>query len=207
LFELSSSSSMRIGDPSFGLFGVFSDERYHIIGGNEQIVEGLRNRLNGQIQLGMTLVKARKNASEIELTFENGFSKTFDAVVFAIPFSTLSDVELDASLGLPTWKLFAINKLRYGTNAKMMVGFDRRPWLAQGSNGGSYSDLGHHQTTWETNPTKATDLHAILTDYLGGNRGADLDTKDVQTEAESFLNDLNRVYPGVLVSCGLGLQA
>jgi monoamine oxidase len=36
----------------FRPFGVFSDERYHIIGGNEQIVEGLRNRLNGQIQLG-----------------------------------------------------------------------------------------------------------------------------------------------------------
>jgi monoamine oxidase len=114
----------------------------------------------------MTLVKARKNASEIELTFENGFSKTFDAVVFAIPFSTLSDVELDASLGLPTWKLFAINKLRYGTNAKMMVGFDRRPWLAQGSNGGSYSDLGHHQTTWGDKPNKghgsARDIDGLL---------------------------------------------
>jgi monoamine oxidase len=47
----------------FRPFGVFSDERYHVIGGNEQIVEGLRNRLNGQIQLGMTLVKALKHAS------------------------------------------------------------------------------------------------------------------------------------------------
>jgi monoamine oxidase len=121
-------------------------------------------------------------------------------VVFAIPFSTLREVELDASLGLPDWKKFAIEELRYGTNAKMMVGFDRRPWLAQGSNGASYSDLAHHQTTWETNPTKATDLHAILTDYSGGNRGASLDSKNVQTEAESFLTDLNRVYPGALAA-------
>jgi monoamine oxidase len=188
----------------FRPFGVFSDERYHVIGGNEQIVEGLRNRLNGQIQLGMTLVKVSKNASgDIELTFENGsgtVNTKFDAAVFAIPFSTLREVELDASLGLPDWKKFAIEELRYGTNAKMMVGFDRRPWLAQGSNGGSYSDLGHHQTTWETNPTKATGLHAILTDYSGGDRGADLDPKDVQTEAESFLGDLNLVYPGALAA-------
>ena len=57
----------------FRPFGVFSDERYHVIGGNEQIVEGLRNRLKGQIQLGMKLVKASKNASgEIELIFKNG---------------------------------------------------------------------------------------------------------------------------------------
>ena len=31
----------------FRPFGIFSDERYHVIGGNEQIVEGLRNRLQG----------------------------------------------------------------------------------------------------------------------------------------------------------------
>jgi monoamine oxidase len=186
----------------FRPFGVFSDERYHIIGGNEQIVKGLQDRLAGQIQLGMKLVKARKNANgEIELTFKNGsrtISTKYDAVVFALPFSTLRDVELDATLGLPTWKLFAITNLRYGTNAKMMVGFDGRPWLAQGSNGGSYSDLAHHQTTWETNPTNATAMHAVLTDYSGGNRGASLNPQKVQQEAERFLSDLDRVYPGSL---------
>ena len=152
----------------------------------------------------MRLVKARKNTrGEIELTFENGFgtvSKTFDAVVFALPFSTLREVELDVSLGLPVWKLFAINELRYGTNAKMMIGFDGRPWLAQGSNGGSYSDLPHHQTTWETNPIKATDLHAVLTDYSGGNRGVSLNLQQVQMEAGLFLSDLDHVYPGALAA-------
>lgn len=185
----------------FRPFGVFSDERYHVIGGNEQIVEGLRNRLNGQIKLEMKLVKASKNASgDIELTFENGLgtvSTTYDAVVFAIPFSTLREVELDASLGLPAWKITAISELRYGTNAKMMIGFDGRPWLTLGSNGKSYSNLPNHQTTWETNPMKAV-LHAILTDYSGGKRGASLNLQPVQTEAESFLTDLNLVYPGAL---------
>jgi monoamine oxidase len=183
----------------FRPFGVFSDERYHVIGGNEQIVEGLRDRLSGQIELGMKLVNASKNASgDIELTFENGVSKTFDAVVFAIPFSTLREVELNPSLGLPAWKQDAIEELRYGTNSKMMVGFDKRPWLTLGSNGKSYSDLPNHQATWETNPTNATDRHAVLTDYSGGDRGANLNPQTVQTEAESFLNDLNRVYPGAL---------
>jgi len=187
----------------FRPFGVFSDERYHIIGGNEQIVKGLHDRLAGQIQLGMKLVKASKKVSgEIELTFKNGsrtISTKYDAVVFAIPFSTLCEVDLDG-LDLPLWKQLAIEELRYGTNAKMMVGFDGRPWLAQGSNGGSYSDLAHHQTTWETNPTKATAMHAVLTDYSGGNRGASLNPKKVQMEAELFLNDLNRVYPGALAA-------
>ncbi|HXV78917.1 MAG TPA: FAD-dependent oxidoreductase [Candidatus Binatia bacterium] len=187
----------------FRPFGVFSDERYHIIGGNDQIVKGLRKQLEGQIQLEMTLVKARKKAGGIEIVFNNGsktVSKTYDAVVFAIPFSTLREVELDASLGLPAWKLSAIKELRYGTNAKMMIGFDGRPWLAHESNGTSYSDLTNHQTTWETNPTKATDLRAVLTDYSGGNRGASLNPKQTQKEATLFLNDLDRVYPGALAA-------
>lgn len=188
----------------FRPFGVFSDERYHVIGGNDQIAEGLRNRLQGQIQLGMLLVRARKNVlGQIELTFKNGsrtVTTTHDAVVFAIPFSTLRGVELDASLELPDWKRFAINNLQYGTNAKMMVGFDSRPWVELGSKGSSYSDLPNHQTTWETNPTKATDTHAIMTDYSGGNRGANLNPNKVQTEAKLFLNDLDLVYPGALAA-------
>ena len=160
----------------FRPFGVFSDERYHVIDGNEQIVEGLRDRLNGQIQLGMKLVQASKNASEIDLTFENGFSKPYDAVVLPSR-SRRSGRSTALGLHLPDWKERAIKELRYGTNAKMMVGFEGRPWLAQGSNGASYSDLANHQTTWETNPTKATDLHAVLTDYSGGSRGASLDPR------------------------------
>ena len=188
----------------FRPLGVFSDERYHVIGGNDQIVAGLRSGLNGQIRLGMRLVRARKTAAgRVELIFQNGaktVSVIHDTVVFALPFSTLRDVELDTSLGLSSWKLRAINELRYGTNAKMMVGFDSRPWLALGSNGTSYSDLPNHQVTWETNPTKATALHAVLTDYASGNRGANLNPKKAQTEAALFLRDLDRVYPGALAA-------
>ncbi|MCI0562490.1 MAG: FAD-dependent oxidoreductase, partial [Nitrososphaera sp.] len=184
----------------FRPFGVFSDERYHIIGGNDQIVEGLRSRLQNQIQLGLKLVRARKTSTgRVELTFKDGsrtIIATHDAVVFAIPFSTLREVELDSSLGLPSWKILAINELRYGTNAKTMIGFNSRPWIAQGSKGSSYSDLTNHQNTWETNPTKAGDTHAVLTDYSGGNRGAILNPNKVQTEVKLFLTDLDLVYAG-----------
>jgi monoamine oxidase len=105
-------------------------------------------------------------------------------------------VELHASLELPTWKVFAINELRYGTNAKMMVGFDSRPWLATGSNGTAYSDLPHHQLTWETNPTQANSQRAVLTDYLSGNRGANVQPQQAQAEATLFLEDLDKIYPG-----------
>lgn len=186
----------------FRPFGVFSDERYHIIGGNEQIARGLSNKLVGQFELGLNLVKVRKNhMGKIELTFKDGprtFVATHDTVVLAIPFSTLRDVELDKSLGITDEKLFAIKNLQYGTNAKMMIGFNSRPWIGQGSKGTSYSDLPNHQNTWETNPTRATQTHAVLTDYSGGHRGANLNPNKVQTEAKLFLQDLDTVYPRAL---------
>nr|WP_290225931.1 FAD-dependent oxidoreductase [Trichocoleus desertorum] len=183
----------------FTPFGVFSDERYHIVEGNDKITQGLRDRLQSPVKLGMKLLRVRQTGTkQIELTFQNGSRTTsaiYDAVVLAIPFTTLRQVELDASLGLPAWKVQAIQQLGYGNNAKMMLGFKGRPWLP-GSNGSSYSDLPNHQTTWETNPAKATSTQAILTDYSSGDRALRLKLSNVQTEADRFLTDLNRVYPG-----------
>jgi monoamine oxidase len=44
----------------FTPFGVFSDERYHVVDGNDRIVEGLRARLSGRIELGMKLIRVLK---------------------------------------------------------------------------------------------------------------------------------------------------
>jgi monoamine oxidase len=192
----------------FRPFGVFSDERYHVIGGNEGIPRGLAARLGDRIQLGMRLVRARKTAAgAIELTFKNGsktVTRTHDAVVLTLPFTVLRAVELDASLAIPPWKRQAIELLGYGTNAKMMIGFDGRPWFTlHGSRGASYSDLPNHQTTWETNPIRATAQHAVLTDYSGAERGASLSPNRVQTEAQRFLTDLDVVYPGAFAAASL----
>lgn len=184
-------------------FHIFSDERYHIAGGNEQIVQCLSNELLGQIRLGMKLVRVRKNSmNRIELTFDRGSGTTsveYDAVVLAIPFPVLRQVELDASLELPSWKQEAINKLDNATHAKMMVGFNDRPWVNCGSNGASYSNLPNHQVTWEANPTKATCDHAVLVDYSSGKRGALLN-RSPQVEANLFLADLEKIYPGAIAS-------
>jgi monoamine oxidase len=184
----------------FTPFGIFSDERYHVIGGNDQIVQGLARELANQIHLQMRLVKVRKtSAGSLELTFKQGAStlvRTHDAVVLAMPFTLLREVQLDANLDLPREKMLAIEQLGYGTNAKMMVGFSSRPWYGLGSNGASYSDLSNHQATWETNPINGTDTRGILTDYSSGRRGANLESGNVQAEASRFLTDLDLVYRG-----------
>jgi monoamine oxidase len=188
----------------FTPFGVFSDERWHIVEGNDRIPDGLAGALPGQIHPGHWLLRvARRSDGRIELTFDTAAGpqvRTHDAVVLTIPFSVLRTVDLDPSLALPATKRHAIDTLGYGTNAKMMVGFTSRPWVAQGSSGASYSDLLHHQTTWETNPANATAARGVLTDYSSAARGASLDPAQPQLEAGLFLADLDFVYPGALAA-------
>ncbi|WP_205526022.1 flavin monoamine oxidase family protein [Pyxidicoccus trucidator] len=185
-----------------------SDERYHLLGGNQQIPRALAARLPGQLRYGERLEAARKTAAgAVELTFRRGstaLTATYDAVVFAVPFTVLRGVALDVSLALPAWKTLAIQQLGYGTNAKMMVGFKGPVWGEHGSNGASYSDLADHQATWETNPRGATAQDAILTDYSSGARGAALDPNNVAREAERFVAALERVIPGTAAAVKRG---
>jgi monoamine oxidase len=192
---------------TFTPFGVFSDERYHLVDGNDRLIESLTRELPGQITYGSRLVRVhRLSDGRIELTFQQG-SRTVivvhDVAVLAIPFSLLREVELAASLAIPPPQLNAIQKLGYGTNAKMMVSFSSRPWRLLGSNGTAYTDLAHVQTTWETNPSRGTTTRGVLTNYSSGARGAGLNRNDVQTEVRRFLDELDIIFPDVLGSATL----
>jgi monoamine oxidase len=182
----------------FTPFGVSSDERWHLADGNDRIVEGLTAALPKPVELGKELVAVRLTASgAIALTFDGpGAPRTHDAVVLAIPFTVLRTVALDPNLGIPDVQQSAINNLGYGANAKLLVGFNGRPWTGFGSNGTAYSDLANHQLNWETNRVRASATRGVLTDYASGDRGASLDLVGVQPAAEAFLVDLDRVYPG-----------
>jgi monoamine oxidase len=184
----------------FKPFGVFSDERFHVVGGNEQIPRRLAARLQAPVHLGHWLVAARREADgRVALTFDGPggtVTQRFDAVVLTVPFSILRDVHLDESLGLPAWKRHAIDHYQYGTNAKTMVGFDGRPWQDLGYSGASFAYRPDVQNTWETNPSRADAGRAVLTDYAGGDRGAALSPNRVQRQVATWLRGLEDLFPG-----------
>ncbi len=183
----------------FSPFGVFSDERFHVIEGQDRIATGIAALLPRPVDFGLTLVRVKKTSGgRVELTFRRGnttVTKTHDHVVLAIPFSVLRTIELDASLQLPQWKKDAINLLGYGDNAKLMIGFQGPFWLDEGCDGTVYANLPNLQGTWETNPSNATSARAIMTDYAGGLLGKNMST-NVQQETAKFLADLEKVFPG-----------
>lgn len=169
-------------------FGQFSDERYHLIGGNDQIIHALADHVTSRgcsITQNAQVGAITRNASgEYSLTIGGSTIGPFDTVVTTVPFSVMRGFSgLDApSLGLSADKLRAIRGLGYGDNVKTAVHFDRRVWADQGFNGLAYADLANVQNTWETNYTSAVPGGGgILTDYAGGDRGAKLQANPPQT--------------------------
>jgi len=160
----------------FAEFGQFSDERYHLAGGNDALTAAFAARLadfGSPVVRGAALTRlVRRVSGEFELYLGGSSSpEVADAVVITVPFSALRNVTLDASLGLSADKLRAIRELGYGNNVKTAVRFDRRVWAEQGGSGDVYADLDDLQNTWETNRRNAVGGAGILTDYAGGDRG------------------------------------
>lgn len=182
----------------FAPFGVFSDERYHLVDGNDGVVAGLAAALPAPIQFGHALTRLSRNAAgTFVLEFAGKPTQTFDRVVLTVPFSVLrASVTLDASLGLSTAKKNAIATLGYGDNAKTMIGFDSRPWATAGGNGAAYTDEPGVQVVWETNPTNAGP-GGVLTDYSSAERGANLTSQPLQAQIDTLLAGTEAFWPGM----------
>jgi monoamine oxidase len=181
----------------FHIFGD-SDERFHVRGGNDLIIQELAKRLEGSIQTETVLEAVSERADgSFRLSVKRGATAetvTAEHVVLAIPFTLLRDVQLD--MELPPVKKRAIQELGYGTNAKLMVGFSERVWRERHqSNGALMTDLAF-QTTWETSRAQAGKA-GVLTNFTGGEHGLALGTGTAAEQALAFTDELEKVFPGV----------
>ena len=113
---------------AFKVFGE-SDERFHVRGGNDLIPARLGSRLSAAIESDHVLESLRGDAGRYTLSFRRGAASrqvTATQVILALPFTLLRKVEL--AIELPAVKRRAIDTLAYGSNAKLMIGYDRRVW-------------------------------------------------------------------------------
>jgi monoamine oxidase len=181
------------GQGQLRIFGQ-SNEKYHTVGGNDQIPERLAAALPGQLNMGYELTAVARNSDgSWTLSFGNGKTARADRVVIAIPFSILRSVDLSKAQFEPR-KLQAINQLGMGTNTKMHVGFKARFWRGLGCTGETYADTGY-QNTWEVSRGQAGPT-GILVDYTGGNIGASFGSGTPSSRAKQFLGQIEPLLPG-----------
>jgi monoamine oxidase len=185
------------GQGQLRIFGP-SNEKYHVVGGNDQIPTRMADALAGQITLGSELVAIRRaNDGSWALTFRQGLSTlsvTADRVVMALPFSMLRSVDFSRA-GFQPRKVTAIREVGMGTNSKLNVQFTSRHWASLGCNGDTYADTGY-QNTWDV--TRAQPGRSgILVDYTGGKVGASFGSGTPSSRAKQFLGQLEPVLPGI----------
>jgi len=182
---------------SFELYGN-SDERYQIDGGNSQIINRLANLLSGSIEVGTVLEgisllpdgRYRVNLR----SGQSAFDRTYERVLLTLPFSTLRDVNINVPL--PPAKRRAIDELGYGTNSKLFTSYRSRIWReVYRSTASVYTDL-EFQNTSEATPFAPTP-NGLITNYTGGKQGLSIGAGTPEDQAQRFLNQFERVFPGV----------
>ena len=181
----------------FRIFGE-SDERYHVRGGNDSIPRALAAKLSGAIETDTALeaITQRVNGDFVLSLRQGAASRELRAshVLLAIPFTTLRQVRIDVPL--PAVKLRAIRELRYGTNAKLMIGFDQRIWRDRYHyNGSVYADL-PFQTTWETT-SKQAGAGGVLVNFVGGRHGVEVGQGSAKAQADKAARELDAIFPGI----------
>ena len=193
------------GQSEFSVFGE-SDERFHIRGGNDQLVTCLAARLGNLVQTGMPLVAIARTADgRSALAFSDGVSTKsaiFDHVVLALPFSILRNSVDISKANFSRLKRTAIATLGMGTNSKFQLQFKCRFWNTLGNNGDTYADTGY-QNTWEATRAQAG-KSGVLVNFTGGDIGTSYNqgtlphrNSTVLSQLEPVLNGATRQFNGL----------
>jgi monoamine oxidase len=181
----------------FSVYGE-SDERYTIRGGNEQVPRLLANFLANVIetQTELEAICIRPDG-RYRVSLRSGYKKfdrTYERILLTLPFSTLRLVKLDVNL--PAFKQKAIAKLGYGTNAKLITAYQQRLWRTQyNSTGSTFTDLGF-QSTWEQSRYQKG-VKGLINNFTGGEHGLSLGKGSAESQAQIFLPQLDRIFPGI----------
>ncbi|MFP5245215.1 MAG: flavin monoamine oxidase family protein, partial [Thermoanaerobaculia bacterium] len=182
---------------TFGIFGE-SNERFRCKGGNAMIPIRLAQELETGIDVGTAVESIRSTTSGgFEIHVRRGGSTAMipaDIVITTIPLTVMRKLDL-RKLNLTDVQRDTILHQGYGTNSKMMVGTNARPWVRMNVSAYTFTDL-PFQACWETSRGQSG-THGILTNFTGGAQGLAIGKGPLQERAREFVAQANQVFPGV----------
>ena len=185
-----------------------ADEKWHLHGGNDQLITGILDRLPADVvRVGEKLValKARGNG-RYTVTLHKGHGTreiVADHVVLALPFTTLRDVDL-RHVEIPALHRRAIDHEPLGSNAKMFLQFTDRTWVKANETGNAYC-AGVVQGAWDAAGYQKG-AAGILAALPGGRVGTEWGSRYHLTDyrgtapaamVSDYLSQFDAIFPGV----------
>ncbi len=185
-----------------------ADEKWHIHGGNDQLITGILARLpRGVLHLGQRVVAVRPHpGGGYRCSFDVGGATrdvTADHVVLAIPFTLLRSVDLSRVAITPRHRR-AINEEPLGSNSKMFLQFSSRVWNAEHMTANCWDD-GVVQGGWDATNYQPGPA-GILAALPGGRSALNWGRRYGLTShsgpppagmADAFLGDFDHLFPHV----------
>jgi monoamine oxidase len=155
-----------------------ADEKWHLRGGNDQLISGILDRLPaGTLHVGERLVALRdRGHGRVTCSFSSGHRTrdvVADHVVLALPFTTLREVDM-RRVSLSRLHRRAIREEPLGSNAKLFLQFSHRVWDAKHQTANAFTD-GVVQGSWDATgyqPGRAGVLAALPGGTIGREWGS-----------------------------------
>ena len=178
-----------------------ADERWHVRAGNDQVIHRAAATLPAaSIHTGTPLRAIRRRASGSYALNFDGVPRAViaDLVILTLPFTTLRDVDIEGA-GFSAHKLAAIHQLAMGSDAKVIVQYDTRPWtLDRWSSLMTSSDPDFD--TWESSADQLGQA-GLITVYAGGRtaeswRGPAPHAAATPGLRDSVLDRIDQAVPG-----------
>ncbi|WP_415950129.1 flavin monoamine oxidase family protein [Streptomyces sp. KLOTTS4A1] len=195
----------------FNIWGL-SDERYHIIGGNDQLPHAIAEELPADtLRHGWSLKAVRANGDGTQtLTFDEGGSTrtvTADHTILCVPLPVLKQLDLSRA-GFDTRMTNLLRDARMGMCTKLNMQFGSRPWRGTGpwpgvSAGDTFTGDALQQV-WDTTKTQPGS-GGILIQFNSGSEAAALaPANPFATETDPYVRELansrltavDRIFPG-----------
>ncbi|WP_405852853.1 FAD-dependent oxidoreductase [Streptomyces sp. NBC_00090] len=186
---------------NFNIWGL-SNERYHIVGGNDRLPNAIAGALApGTLRRGWSLTAVRANADGTQtLTFtEAGAVRTVtaDHTVLCLPLPVLKQLDLSLA-GFDPLMRNLLRDARMGHCTKLNMQFGTRPWRGTGpwpgvSAGDCFTDS-EVQQTWDTTKVQGG-TGGILIQYGGGSLARNLNPAGpFSTESDPYVRSLVTRY-------------
>jgi monoamine oxidase len=199
-----------------------TDERLHVVGGNDRIMTGMADQLPaGSIELEKKLIAITGDyRGPFTLEFDDRSSATCEVLVLALPHNLIKEIDIadNIYMGLSPQKRTGFEStVNVSDNGKVMMEFTDRHWdrmttiddqpVHQAARAYSFSnptgldDWSGFISTWEGEPGNPSPL-GILVNYNGGYEARKLKSKNLHGPANN--TDVNRtlaqaelIWPGI----------
>ncbi len=186
---------------SFNLYYTDSDQRFRVLGGNDQIVALLAGILGDAVKTGTRLTAISKlDDGRVRLTTACGGASTdavFDRVILALPFSVMRAAVDYSQAGFSPLKAQSIQRLGMGSSVKFQLQFANRLWDRLGCTGEIRLVSNAFQTSWDVTRGQSG-APGVFNFWSGGSQAAfDASVPDPQALARVCLAGAEQILPGL----------